>query len=1022
MLKTQEVVNFVNEKLNELGTEGGYSFDIHSNIGENRNNGALNGILYINQGNPVPIPNYVENDSNFVVEILVPSARANKQFDEVQNIVSQFSKNYNGTNQVFDDGKGLLNITLGKPENFNTSSNTGENVPLYFTISVLYTKGVKTSGDVHWLLENMEIPYLNDEIFVDREGNVNKQYTGSPYFAETKTLLTSQTTMFRFVFPFKNVIGWNGFFVDLLDADIDKEYELKYYDDYFYTQQNPYRTIVKVFKSAKVGGQRGKPKTFDVTFAKVDNGQTTTKYFMALIDNPFDNQTEDTMWFEDVIENGEVTQTAQQVQQAYFESKVASGCAYQQIKAPNLNSIDITSQIYPNNNGYDLFDTTNKNYAIIKVQSGTYDASQVFTPLSTRYFYYFVTNAQIGAGDKILFDLKLDTFQTYMFDSDIKFSDCYIDRASINRWNTTSIEVGSQMVPAVEFDFGENSLLYEGEKQSNISKRLVNRELLDFKQIGISGRKLPNEVVNWINQYVAGWVYIFVDPTHPFNFKRADSTTDINLADGVKIKPFGIYQNDDTTAGELSTHLSCLCYPIYKGNGKIRMKSAQSSSNEFYVDFNEQGYNDFLKMNNDASYILGVKISIVPPFYAFKTSTSHPTQTFSYSISGSTLTINGDSDNPSAWMGFFLNWGNGYAYTCEGEPSQDGTKYSRDGLYSFGIQASKNIYGVTTNKNYVFRIDNVVGGLKNVNYNPKLLNQEFSSIKITNQDADGFEYDYAKLGQKTFDIAYSEPITPDISRSYIRLNNATGLYTAGTTQNFTGTVSTNDNSLIRVTSAYSQMLAQQKNFYQQNSINRDVNMWQGFGTSVLGAIGGMALGGPLGAAAVVGTALTGVNSIASHIKSKMNENFTVDNLKNAPASIQNAKGNVFLNAMATVLGVYLEEYDILPSEKEIVNDYMFKYGFSINKIGNIFEYIGFTKSLGTPYFVQNYNKRHYFNYIQAQVDAISGISISNTAREDLRQRFAKGIRCWYSDEIQYKFENYEEYLARILENYNSQNA
>ena len=195
-----------------------------------------------------------------------------------------------------------------------------------------------------------------------------------------------------------------------------------------------------------------------------------------------------------------------------------------------------------------------------------------------------------------------------------------------------------------------------------------------------------------------------------------------------------------------------------------------------------------------------------------------------------------------------------------------------------------------------------------------------------------------------------------------------------------------------------------------------------FGGDPVGAAGGALLGGELGKTTFAGTTMAGGMSILNSLRSKMNEGFTVDNLKNAPASIQNAKGNVFLNAMATVLGVYLEEYDILPSEKEIVNDYMFKYGFTVNKIGNIFEYIGFTKSLGTTYFTRNYNKRHYFNYIQAQVDAISGISMSNIAREDLRQRFAKGIRCWYSDEIQYKFENYEEYLARILENYNSQNA
>ena len=61
--------------------------------------------------------------------------------------------------------------------------------------------------------------------------------------------------------------------------------------------------------------------------------------------------------------------------------------------------------------------------------------------------------------------------------------------------------------------------------------------------------------------------------------------------------------------------------------------------------------------------------------------------------------------------------------------------------------------------------------------------------------------------------------------------------------------------------------------------------------------------------------------------------------------------------------------------------------------------------------IKNYDHiRKYFNFVQAEVENIVGISISNNAREDLRQRFRNGVRFWNSDNIQYDLENYEIWL------------
>ncbi len=140
---------------------------------------------------------------------------------------------------------------------------------------------------------------------------------------------------------------------------------------------------------------------------------------------------------------------------------------------------------------------------------------------------------------------------------------------------------------------------------------------------------------------------------------------------------------------------------------------------------------------------------------------------------------------------------------------------------------------------------------------------------------------------------------------------------------------------------------------------------------------------------------SGVGAVSGIVTSIISDNLTIDNMKNAPSSIQNAKGNALLNVMSTEMGLIVEEYSILPNEKEIINDYMCQNGFTYNRYDNI---------------KNCYNIRKYYNYIEAELDAVSGVSMSNVARTDMKQRFQNGIRFWNSDEIQYSLENYEKWL------------
>lgn len=986
MLKIQEVVNFVNNKLNELGTESGYSFDIHAEVGENQNNGKINGILYTNQASSVPVPNYIENEYGFVCELIVPSARANYHFEQIQSIVESFVDTYDGTQIDFENGYGVINVTPSKPENFNVGYNAGENVPLFFTIAMLYTETSVTSADVHWLLDGIEIPYINEDIIVDKEGNINKIYGKKA----SQTFLTGQTKYFRFRFPYKVGTLCNTIQSDLLEGNFDKQYTLTYYDGQNYILDSetkpPFTTKVSIYKSGNTNGQRGKTKIFDVTFAEVDDGSEETTYKLALIDNKFDNQAEDTRWFGDetITSGGQTTTiTAQEKQQAYFESKVnqtspiLTGTRYEQIKAPNLNSLDITSQIYPNNAGYDLFDLANKNYAIIKVEKGqpTLPNGDPNLTYEKKYFYYFVTNCQIGQNNQVLYDLRLDTIQTYYFDPNIEFSDCYIERSCLNRWVAVTGDNTK-----VAFDGGVDSKLFEREQSSATSKRLKKRTRLGFYD-----KILPTKpaIATWLTNNMEAWNYVFLDGTQTFTTYPSN-----RLTNGVKLR----ICNKNSTI--FSTHMYCIAIPILKINRLIEFRTSINDASTTYARFG-QVYNlsridSFLSFNHDDAYVLAKKMSNVY--------------------------VDGMLGESVAWDGTITPVADAKIETNNGVETlviQSTDMYSNMMFTQNNEDPSSAIEIVSMQRNemisneyeldadFIFSKSEITTATKNSKYNPKLLSSDFKSLKVTNQTEEGFEYDIQKINKEKIQISVSEPLCPDITKEYIRIKDLSGVYIKDTEENFTGTVTSSDDTLILMTSQYQSMLANNKNFFLQNSINR----WTGLGEGLVGATAGIGLdmlrANPISA---FGGIMSIAKNSASFIKSKIDENLTVDNLKNAPASIQNAKGNIFLNVMSTNMGVYVEEYDILPKEKEVANDYMVQNGFTTNQIGKLKDYIGDTTA-------GHKNARKYFNYIQAQISAISGTPMSNVARADMRQRFANGIRFWKQDNIDYTYENYELWLA-----------
>ena len=118
-------------------------------------------------------------------------------------------------------------------------------------------------------------------------------------------------------------------------------------------------------------------------------------------------------------------------------------------------------------------------------------------------------------------------------------------------------------------------------------------------------------------------------------------------------------------------------------------------------------------------------------------------------------------------------------------------------------------------------------------------------------------------------------------------------------------------------------------------------------------------------------------------------------MRNAPSSVNLAKGDAVFDIMFTESGIYVEEYDILPNEKEMINDYMCLYGFTYNRVDNV-------KNVD--------NIRKIYNYVRADIETINGANISETVHQKFRKCFANGVRFWNTDTFSYEKENYERWL------------
>ena len=379
------------------------------------------------------------------------------------------------------------------------------------------------------------------------------------------------------------------------------------------------------------------------------------------------------------------------------------------------------------------------------------------------------------------------------------------------------------------------------------------------------------------------------------------------------------------------------------------------------LEVENQGFNEF---------IYAKKFSKFPPFQSYY----HTDENINYEITGFNQLRITTKDEHTIFP---------FVFGSSASDISDNECY----LYLFAQIPGVESEPIELSDDIEFNKSEIINSKKSPIFNPKLLSADFKEIRITDETAQSFSYDLQKLNKKSIKIKYIEPMTPDITRAYGCISDLeeNGIYKPFINDNFTGFVSINDNSVPIITTEFQKMLANNKNYFLQNTVNRVENL----------ASGAVSAGINAAKNNIYGAVQGGVGAVFGYISNIVNQGLTIDNMKNAPSEIQNAKGNAFLNLQTTEMGVYVEEYDILPNEKNIINDSMCLYGFTANFVDDLKKYD---------------NIRKFYNFIQAEIEETTGINISNAVHDKFREAFRNGVRFWNTDDFNFDKENYERWL------------
>ena len=983
MLELKELAQFLTDGLNEFGQSRDYKFLVYAEIGKSQPN-TICGVLKTSEPTITPINGIKNIKYNSVVEFAVPSPTANFNLINVEKIIGEFIEYYNGQEIAFnkgsDNGKGVVTFTFTRAKDYKMDYAVGESIPITFGVMVNYTVDMVTSATKHWEIREingqwLEIPFLSESVLLEKGGKTNN-ISDALY---QQTLLTSQIKHYRFEIPYEtNDALCSMLQKDILQGDFGKKYELKYYDGVSFLQNDPFKTFVSIFSTGDSGSVRPDTAKLTVTFTDVDNGQNSIYYEMALVDDPFDTLSDNTQYF-----------NSQQEQIDYFDELIAVGADYDEIPAPNLNSLNITNQVYLNTRKYDVFDLINKNHAIIKASYR--DNSKTY------YFHYKINSGDIGANGQVSFNLTLNTIQTYLFNPDLDIQGTFVEKSHLDRW----IDNGDG---TVTFNGKADSKLFEREELKEVAKRLVSRNQLVFDTDDLN---LPNSGLSTFTifdsfelQYPLVWVYIFLDGQYGF------SGNDITY----NFYNFGKEESDIIQEGldrmwcdNVVTSTAVLAYPL----GSVVLGQAKygslPTSPYIKIECDTDAFDEFIFANSTIfSHIKAIKLSIKPPInvneldYTGRITIDYFEDNVNKAFMGG-FDVNTDTAIGRAGTKFVLT------SKCLSTQTQKALIYlTQDNLTPFTMKLSE-AYDYKVVPQITFEKSDLTNPttLKNKKYNPKLNASDYKDFVITIAGSQ-YPLDFQKINNSNPKFSYLEPLTVDTTRAIIRYvsNDDESVYSEAYSKSYNGMIYTNDVSLPLSNDAYNNYLANNKNAYLSFQNQQNLAGTQ-YATRTLNTILNTIKNPINGINNTQQTLMDGISTSVNLAYNQTQFNLSMDNMKSAPLSILNGNGSALFANAVDKYGIYLEVYEGLDTELEMANDIMFRDGYNYNRFDDLRSQL---------------NIRRYFNYVKAVIGSLSGIPMSEESRKDFKQRFASGLRFWNKNEqnkfvIDYTKENYENRLV-----------
>ena len=558
--------------------------------------------------------------------------------------------------------------------------------------------------------------------------------------------------------------------------------------------------------------------------------------------------------------------------------------------------------------------------------------------------YFFINSIEQGSGGLIILNMTIDVFNTYIFD--ITFSKAQIERAHIDRW----IKTGNTL----NFNFNENSNLFEREQIKDLSKRLTYKE----KMLAHYDTTANSQFNNWINENVACWVYIYLSEGS-YNHQPTEPLT-------VKTDIYNIRYKNKTSLQAGAT--AVLCYPVYKPNATgmiIEKKLINEKTYSFNVSSN--GWIDFKQVNDVTPYT--IKYSILAPFN-FKGYTAND-----YDIENGNLVIKSYDNINRLYF---------YPY--------------KSMLFNVSNQDISQPVKMTVNKltyDKDIAVSEIIANSNLTKYNPKMYNSDIKSLSIK-INGNEYEYDIAKINSNNPTFNYYEVLTPDITKSLLVLNPPdNSIYVKDTANNYSGLMATQDMSILFSNTKLDEFLANNKNAFLSFQTNQVFAAIKGVTGAAAAGATTSALGGPTNPVLSGVNVASAVASTATNlIQNSIQFGLTIDNMRSAPNTLVNANGNAILLNAIQELGCYLEIYEAIPYEQDMVNDYIRYYGYTVNIIDDLQKY---------------FNSRKIYNYVKTNVNNIDG-PISNNVKDIFKEMFNRGVRIWHIDDVDFNKSNYEVIL------------